>query len=76
LKKGIHEKILDTHVKIIIIFMIVIISCPFFFMYFRCTQGFNQAWHIWFFFLQFMLAWLFSAGLFQTAMVIMTHVNW
>jgi len=28
------------------------------------------------FYLQFCLAWFFTAGLFQTAMVIMTHFNW
>jgi len=44
-------------------------------MHFRYTEVFNELWSSSFFYLQFSLAWLFIAGLFQTAMVIITHVN-
>jgi len=44
-------------------------------MYFRYSELFNKLWSSSFLYLQFCLAWFLTAGLFQTAMVIMTHVN-
>jgi len=68
-------KILNAHMKNIIIFIIPIISHCFFFMHCRYIAEVNKVWSSRLFFLQFVLAWLFIGGLFQTAMVIMTHVN-
>jgi len=45
-------------------------------MHFRHTEEFNQLWGSRLLYIQFMLAWMFTAGLFQAALVIMTHVNW
>jgi len=44
-------------------------------MHFRYSELFNKLWSTRMLYLQFCLAWFFIAGLFQTAMVIMTHVN-
>ena len=73
---NIYKKILDTHLKIITIFMIIIVSYPFVFMHFRHTEEFNQLWSSRLLYIQFLLAWMFTVGLFQAALVIMTHVNW
>jgi hypothetical protein len=72
--ENIYNKIPDTYLKIITIIMIIIISYPFF-MRFRYTEEFNQIWGSRLLSMQFMLAWMFIAGLFQAAMVIVTHVN-
>jgi hypothetical protein len=45
-------------------------------MHFRYTEEVNRIWSHRLIYLQFCLAWMFTAGLFQAAMVIMTHVNW
>ena len=64
-----------THIDSTIIIIISIISYCFLFMHFRSTEHFNKVWCNILFCLQFILAWFFTAGLFQTAMVIMTHIN-
>jgi len=46
-----------------------------FFMHFRYTEEFNKACSNTCFYLQLGLACIFISGLFQIAMVIMTHVN-
>jgi hypothetical protein len=64
------------HLKFIIRFMIIFISYLFLFMHFRSTEEFNEVWGSPLFYSQFCLACMFTAGLFQTAMVNKTHVNW
>jgi len=44
-------------------------------MHFRYTEEFNQLWSSRLFYFQLGLAWCFIAGLFQTAMVIITHIK-
>jgi len=73
LKLGICNKILNTNMKNIIIFMIPIISHCFFFMHCRSAEECDKIWSNTLFYLQFCLACMFTAGLFQIAMVIMTY---
>jgi len=60
--------------KNIIIFIIPIISHWSFFMRCRSAEKCDKLWSNSMFYLQFCLAWMFIAGLFQIAMVIMIHV--
>jgi len=56
--------------------MIIIIIYPLFFMHFSYTEEVNQLWSTRLFCYQCCLALMFIGGLFQTAMVIMTRINW
>jgi len=44
-------------------------------MHFRYTEELNKAYSNASFYANFVLAWMFTAGLFLIAMVIMSHVN-